>query len=410
MIIGSLILPGLILFSLFVATLVCTGLFVKLSPTLGLLKEPSQRCAHTQPTPFGGGIAFVITSLSSIGLLYWNELISGGPITTIVCGGLFIATIGFWDDLRQLSVKTRLCLQLLIIVTSVSVLSPLPTVELWGFKLDSAWLLGTIAVLGMMWWLNLFNFMDGIDGLATSEAISVLVMASILICFQTSVLFTGYSDEQAFMMLLAASLLGFLGANWAPAKIFMGDVGSTFLGYMLGMLALMTLATGSLNLWVWFILPGVFWVDATMTLMQRILRRDCWYQAHQSHAYQRVSRFLESSGNQNNLRNKSHHKVTFSILAINVCWLFPWAASALIWPEWGILCVITSWTPLVLLAAYCGAGKTGEIEWRKETPVETIPFKAAQVETTLFAAKEVEAAYEEEEETSLPVRMKYDSA
>ncbi|WP_298866964.1 glycosyltransferase family 4 protein [uncultured Gimesia sp.] len=380
MISGSLILPGLILFSLFVTTLVCTGLFVKLSPKLGLVKEPTSRCAHIQPTPRGGGIAFVITCLCSIGLLYGNELMTRGSITAICSGGLIIAAIGFWDDLNQLSIKTRLSLQLLIIISSVSVLSPLPAVELWGFRLEASWLMGAIAVLGMMWWLNLFNFMDGIDGLAASEAISVLVMASILIYFQTSTSVADYSTEQALMILLAVSLLGFLGANWAPAKIFMGDVGSTFLGFVMGMLALMTLTAGSLNLWVWLILPGVFWIDATVTLMRRMLRGDRWYQGHQSHAYQRVSRLLEGSADQNNLRHAAHRKVTSSILAINVCWLFPWAACAIIWPAWGILFVGAAWMPLVLLAAYCGAGKPGEIEWHTDVEVKTIPFDASQVE------------------------------
>lgn len=399
MIIGSLILPGLMLFSLFAATLVCTGLIVKLSPKLGLVKEPTSRCAHVQPTPRGGGLAFVITCLSSISLLYGKELISGTPITTIFCGGLFIAAIGFWDDLRHLSVKIRLGLQLLIIVASVSVLSPLPAMELWGFKLEASWVLGAIAVLGMMWWLNLFNFMDGIDGLAASEAISVLVMSSILICFKTPSLLVDYSIELASMMLLSASLLGFLGANWAPAKIFMGDVGSTFLGYMLGMLALMTIAAGALNLWVWLILPGVFWVDATLTLMRRMLRGDCWYQAHRSHAYQRISRLLEGSEVQANPRHKAHRKVTSSILAINVCWLFPWAASALLWPEWGIFFAVSAWMPLVVLAAYCGAGMPGEIKSHSEVQVDIVKFVPKQ-----------EQAKQGEEEIPLEVGTNYDAA
>ena len=381
MIISSLILPGLILFSLFLSTLVCSGWIVKLAPKLGLVKEPTSRCSHIQPTPRGGGIAFVLTYLTAIGLLYGNELISGGPITALFCGGLVIAAIGFWDDLRQLSVKIRLGLQLCIITASVFVLSPLPSVELWGFTLDASWVLGPIAVLGMMWWLNLFNFMDGIDGLATSEAISVLVMANVLIAFQTPTLFANYSIEQALMALLMVSLLGFIGANWAPAKIFMGDVGSTFLGYMLGILALATLTTGSLNLWVWLVLPGVFWVDATLTLMRRMQRGDQWYLGHQSHAYQRVSRLLEGLEESNSIsvRHKAHRKVTFSVLAINVCWLFPWAACSLSFPDWGLLFVGAAWTPLVLLAAYCGAGMPGEIERRFNLQEEIVLFEPQKV-------------------------------
>jgi len=362
MMIGGLMLPGLILLSVFVASLVCTGLIVKLAPRLGLVKEPTGRCSHVAPTPRGGGVAFVITCLSTIGLLFWKDLISGSSISTIFCGGFLIAVIGFWDDLRHLPVRYRLCAQFLIISVSVYAISPLPTVELGGFKLDAPWMLWAIATFGMVWWLNLFNFMDGIDGLAATEAISVLVMASILLCFQIPSVYADYSVEQALLLLLSVSLLGFMGANWAPAKIFMGDVGSTFLGYMLGMLALMTMVAGSLNLWTWLILPGVFWVDATLTLLRRMIRGDRWYQAHQSHAYQRVSRLLSGSEGQINLRHKAHRTVTLSVLALNVCWLFPFAACSLIWPESGILFVAIAWMPLILLAVYCGAGKPGNIE------------------------------------------------
>lgn len=372
MIIGSLILPGFILLTVFVTSLLCTGLIVKLAPRLGLVKAPTSRCSHIIPTPRGGGIAFVITCLSAIGLLYWNELISGGSISVLFVGGFLIAAIGFRDDLYPISVKNRLCAQLVIIAASVYALSPLPAAELWGFKLETSWMLWAIATLGMIWWLNLFNFMDGIDGLAATEAISVLVAASILISFQNS---SVDSIEQAVMVLLAVSLLGFVRVNWPPAKIFMGDAGSTFLGYMSGMLALMTLVTGALNLWVWLILPGVFWVDATSTLLRRMIRGDRWYQGHQSHAYQRGSRFLEGSDSQNHRRQKAHRTVTLSILAINVCWLFPLATSALIWPEWGILFVAIAWVPLLVLAAYCGAGKPGNIELSGKKQAKPVEFK-----------------------------------
>tara|TARA_R110002111_G_scaffold168038_2_gene233935 strand:- start:37872 stop:39020 length:1149 start_codon:yes stop_codon:yes gene_type:complete len=375
MMIGSLILPGFILLSLFAASLVCTGLIVKLAPGLGLVKAPTSRCSHVAPTPRGGGLAFVVTCLSAIGLLYWEELISGSSISMLFCGGFFIAAIGFWDDLHHLSVKKRLCAQVLVISASVYAISPLPTVELAGIKLEASWVLWAIATFGMVWWLNLFNFMDGIDGLAATEAISVLIMASILICFEIPSVYTDYSVEQALMLLLAVSLLGFMGANWAPAKIFMGDVGSTFLGYMLGMLALMTMVAGSLNLWIWLILPSVFWVDATSTLLRRMIRGERWYQAHQSHAYQRVSRLLAGSEDLNHLRHQAHRKVSLSVLAINVCWLFPLAACSLIWSEWGILFVAMAWMPLVLLAVFCGAGKPGNIEQHRKKTAKVMRLK-----------------------------------
>ncbi len=365
--IDSLILPGFLLLSIFVTSLVCTGLIVKLAPRLGLVKAPTSRCSHVAPTPRGGGLAIVVTCLSAICLLFWDELVSGSSLSMIFCGGCCIAAIGLWDDLYHLSVRYRLCAQVLIISVSVYAISPLPAVDLWGFTLDTTWVLWAIATIAMVWWLNLFNFMDGIDGMAVTEAISILVMASILICFKIPFLNAGYSLEQALMMILAVSLLGFMGANWAPAKIFMGDVGSTFLGYMLGVLALMTIVAGSLNLWAWLILPAVFWVDATSTLLRRMIGGERWYQAHRSHAYQRVSRLLAGSGERDHLRHQAHRKVSLSVLAMNVCWLFPLAACSLIWSEWGILFVVIAWLPLVVLAAFCGAGKPGEIERHGKT-------------------------------------------
>ena len=163
------------------------------------------------------------------------------------------------------------------------------------------------------------------------------------------------------MLILTASLAGFILVNWAPAKIFMGDVGSTFLGYTLGMLAATTVYSGALNLWVWLILPGVFWVDATFTLLRRMLRGDRWYQAHQSHAYQRVSRYLVEPEGKNLTRKAAHRRVTLIALALNVCWLLPLATMALFWPAWGLPLVMIAWAPLVALATYYGAGKPGNI-------------------------------------------------
>lgn len=372
MITDSLILLCILFLGVFLVSLFITGLIIKLAPTLGLVRVPTGRCSHISPTPRGGGVSFVVSFLFTVCLLNWLGLIPTDSFLVLFAGGLVVAAIGFCDDLHHLSIKSRLCGQLIVVAASVYAFTPLPSLELFGFKLQASWILWAIATFVLLWWLNLFNFMDGIDGLAVAEAISILVTASILIQLQVVSSHLGNSVEQIFLMVLAITLLGFIGANWAPAKIFMGDVGSTFLGYALGLMALMTIVSGSLNLWVWMILPGVFWVDATFTLLRRMIRRDRWYQAHQSHAYQKVTRLLENSVKYSqfgpNSRQRAHRKVTLGILAINLFWLFPLAECAILWPEWGLLFVAISWIPLVCCVCYFGAGKPGELEFYKIHP------------------------------------------
>lgn len=358
MVFDSVITSTVMLIGVTVATLVGALLIIRLAPTLGLVQKPTNRCSHIQPTPRGGGLSFVVISLLATTVCLWNEVSSGSLLTVLLCGGALIAAIGFCDDLYQLSIKKRLGAQILIIAASVYTLLPAPAIELWGIRLQSDVICWGITALALVWWLNLFNFMDGIDGLAGMEATCILTTAGGLMYYQQG----AASSLVLFpMLILTASLAGFILVNWAPAKIFMGDVGSTFLGYTLGMLAATTVYSGALNLWVWLILPGVFWVDATFTLLRRMLRGDRWYQAHQSHAYQRVSRYLVEPEGKNLTRKAAHRRVTLAALALNVCWLLPLATMALFWPAWGLPLVMLAWAPLVALAAYYGAGKPGNI-------------------------------------------------
>jgi Fuc2NAc and GlcNAc transferase len=358
MVFDSVITSTVMLIGVSVATLVGALLIIRLAPSLGLVQKPTNRCSHIQPTPRGGGLSFVVISLLATTVCLWNEVSSGSLLTVLLCGGALIAAIGFCDDLYQLSIKKRLGAQILIIAASVYTLLPAPAIELWGIRLQSDVICWGITALALVWWLNLFNFMDGIDGLAGMEATCILTTAGGLMYYQQG----AESSLVLFpMMILTASLAGFILVNWAPAKIFMGDVGSTFLGYTLGMLAATTVYSGALNLWVWLILPGVFWVDATFTLLRRMLRGDRWYQAHQSHTYQRVSRYLVEPEGKNLTRKAAHRRVTLIALALNVCWLLPLATMALIWPAWGLPLVMIAWAPLVALAAYYGAGKPGNI-------------------------------------------------
>src|SRR5262249_277790 len=151
-----------------------------------------------------------------------------------------------------------------------------------------------VALLGIVWVLNLFNFMDGIDGIAASEAVFITCIAALV------GLIRGWPAEvPAASWVLAFASAGFLCGNWAAARVFVGDVGSGYLGYVIAVLALASARTDPVALWAWLILGGVFFVDATMTLARRCLRGERVLEAHRSHAYQWLAR-----------RWGSHSKVT----------------------------------------------------------------------------------------------------
>jgi len=203
-----------------------------------------------------------------------------------------------------------------------------------------------IYTLGLVWLINLFNFMDGIDGIAAIEAVCVLSGCVLLLWFQGAPLQT-----LAWPMLLAVTVVGFLLWNWPPASIFMGDVGSGFLGYVLGCFLVDTAVAGLIPVWSWLILLGVFVVDATVTLVRRALSGARWYEAHRSHAYQHAAQ-----------KWKSHRKVSLAVLGINLVWLLPLAWLAALIPEHGWLIMVVALAPLVAAALWLGAGNEENLD------------------------------------------------
>ncbi|MEH6470752.1 MAG: glycosyltransferase family 4 protein [Halopseudomonas sp.] len=267
-----------------------------------LFDLPNERSSHSTPVPRGGGVSFAILYLLLLsGLALAGELPVIEALVLIVGGGV-LALIGFLDDRFSLSSKSRLLVQL--VCAAISVLSFYYYQLSGGSGLLWLWLGGL--VLASIWWVNLFNFLDGIDGYAISEAVLISTAAAGL-CLQGA-----ENIYPQLFLLLAASLIGFGVLNWAPAKLFMGDVGSYFLGFILAMLAVLTVREQLISPLVWLILTALFWIDASVTLLRRMLRGERWYQAHRSHAYQILSR-----------RWQSHQRVSLLAIAINTVWLIP---------------------------------------------------------------------------------------
>jgi Fuc2NAc and GlcNAc transferase len=330
--------------AVFIASMLLTGIIRRLALARGVIDVPNARSSHVLPTPRGGGLAIVVTVLFTIGVAYARGNVPPDLAAVLLVGGPFVALIGFIDDLRSVSVAARLTVQFLAFIWCVYCLGPLPPLSL-GFAVVNLGAGGSIAaVVFLVWFLNIYNFMDGIDGIASVEAISVMAFATLLLFSQRgepSILFA--------VLVVTAAAAGFLIWNWPPARIFMGDAGSGFLGFFVGSIAWATIVRGRLSVWVWLILLGAFIIDASVTLLRRWSRGARLAEAHRSHAYQRLSR-----------KYRSHLKVTLGILLINVFWLDPLAYLAAVRPTLGAALTAVAWLPLIAVAWAVGAGIEGD--------------------------------------------------
>jgi UDP-N-acetylmuramyl pentapeptide phosphotransferase/UDP-N-acetylglucosamine-1-phosphate transferase len=296
------------------AVALATGLFACLAtraliPVLrhrDVLDHPNERSSHRVPTPRGGGIAVIGSVLLAWVALARSGWVPPGVIGVALAAGL-LALISWIDDLRGLSPVVRLVAQGVAIAVGIFSLPEAPDF-LQGW-LRSA---GYFAAIGLiwLWWINLFNFMDGIDGIAASESAAIgaglLLFASV-----------GTGADPALALLAAAVIgaaIGFLVWNWSPARIFLGDVGSAPLGYLVGFL-LLDLAVGG-HWRIALILPLYFLADATITLGRRLLRGERVWQAHREHFYQQAVR-----------RGRGHAAVVKRVLAADLALIgCGWAA------------------------------------------------------------------------------------
>ncbi len=329
----------------FTASYFLAGVIRRYALNTSLLDIPNVRSSHTVPTPRGGGLSVVLVFLTVIGGLSFFDAIALEPffIAGLILSGALVAGIGFWDDHISISAKWRFAVHFIASVGVLTILPELPELRFFSIEVSGGlFLFGFYAVM-LVWLLNLYNFMDGIDGIAGTEAVTTAISAALFLGLQ------GQNDWALLMVLLALSVAGFLVWNWPPAKIFMGDACSGFLGFVLGLFAVMTSLSGAINLWSWWILLAVFIVDATVTLLRRIARGEKWYQAHRSHAYQILSRRLNS-----------HKKVTQGALAVNVFWLLPWAYLAVRFQTWAPLFCVVAMAPLCIAALKLGAGTTND--------------------------------------------------
>lgn len=303
-----------------------------------IIDEVGARSSHSVPTPRGGGVAIVLVFMATLAASSPLVGTSSAIVGALVGGGILVAGIGWIDDHGHVSASIRLAAHFAGALVLVYLIGPLPLPFL------PAWLgpmIGwPLSVIGTVWLINLYNFMDGIDGLAGSEAIAIAGLGAVLATL------SGHTAGQiAPYALLAAAAAGFLFWNWPPAQIFMGDAGSGFLGLaMAGLILLAGQTSISLAVGI-IILTGVFLCDASLTLLRRLLRGERVHEAHRTHAYQFLSR-----------KAGRHMPITAGTLGINLLWLFPLAVLVSLEMLNPFAGLGIAFAPLLVGAWWAGAG------------------------------------------------------
>jgi len=260
------------------------GRFLDQASPFHLLDHPNERSLHSSPVPRSGGLGVLAGGMVGGGVLWWGlDLSLAGLPWGVLAAGALLASVGLLDDLRDLNPLPRLLAHLLA-AGAVAWSGLTPATLHWpggGWPLPE-WLAMALTLPLVVWMINLYNFMDGMDGLAGGMA---------LFGFSTLALLGWLHDGPAFMAvnwLIAAAAAGFLVWNLPPARIFLGDAGSSLLGFMVAVAALWGEIGGWAPLWASLLLFSPFWVDATYTLLRRMARREPWWRPHRTHLYQRL--------------------------------------------------------------------------------------------------------------------------
>jgi len=334
---------ALIFFAIFLFSWVLTLWLRRYALSSSLIDVPNARSSHSVPTPRGGGVAVVVSYCCGLLAFFVLNLVNQAQLCALLGAGGLVAVIGFADDHGHLAARWRLAGHFIAGAWALFWLNGLAPVTLFGSVMHLGVVGDLAAVVYLVWMLNLYNFMDGIDGLASVEAICACIGSALVFWF------AGYDNLIWAPSLLAVAVLGFFCWNFPPAKIFMGDAGSGYLGITLAVISLIAAWESPSLLFVWLIMLAVFVVDATWTLLRRLVRGEAVYQAHRSHAYQYASR-----------KFNSHKKVTLTIALINILWLWPIALFVgLSWLD-PLIGVLVAYMPLIGVACYFRAGSLGE--------------------------------------------------
>jgi len=300
-----------------------------------ILANLNFRTLHEKPTPRGGGVVFSGVFVSVVFLAYFTNQINLELMMVLGVGSGFAAIIGYIDDLNGIKPLNKLFLQTLLALWILYFFKGGPLINNENFPVWLGWL---ISLFFLVWLINAYNFIDGIDGFAITGAILILstLISTLVISNSSSILLLLFP-------LLLASCLGFLFFNWPSASIFMGDSGSIFLGYCFGAFIIYSLIMNEISFYTWLVVFGYYLSDTSITTITRSILVKKWYHTHRSHAYQNLARLLNN-----------HAKVTVGVGLFHLFWLLPLAVFTVLMPKFSIIAVFFAYMPSIFWALKFG--------------------------------------------------------
>lgn len=326
-----------VLLSVFACSLIGNYFYPRLALRLHIHAVPNYRSLHPEITPRGAGIVIALVNLVAVAIGYHLQLISYLYLMVFFVGGMAVALVGITDDRFELPALFRLAVQIGAAFWILFWFGGMPPLGMGAMTVNFGWFGDILAALAMVWFFNLFNFMDGVDGMATSGTLYVTAAAALILMV---------NDDFALALLsalLCAAAAGFAYFNWPPARVFLGDAGSSFFSYTIAALILGTLWSDGMSLWTWLILLGYFVVDTTVTLLIRVVTVKKWYRAHRSHAYQNLTRIWGD-----------HLKMVRIVLLIELLWLLPLGLLSAWMHSVAPLITVVALLPIVIFAARNG--------------------------------------------------------
>ena len=268
----------------FVVAAAFTGWIVSRGGTRWLVDTPNERSLHHRPVSRAGGIAILAGLAAGFAVVAFVE-VPASRYGWVLAGALIIGSVSLADDVRRVSPAVRMLFHLAAAACVVPAGLPVERILLPGVAVDLGATAGTaLTVLFVAWVVNLYNFMDGMDGFAGGMTAIGFTTLAVLCAHGDAAMLVGAG------LVVASASLGFLLFNFPPAKIFMGDLGSSLLGYLCAVMMLCAERSASVPLWISILVFSPFVVDASVTLVRRIVAGERPWRAHRSHFYQRLVR------------------------------------------------------------------------------------------------------------------------
>jgi Fuc2NAc and GlcNAc transferase len=320
---------------IYIASLLGTFFYRSFAVKNKIFSYLNERTLHAKPTPRGGGLVFSLVFVFSIIYLYFNHFIKFDLLLVFGIGGAVALFVGYVDDVKNISSLKKLALQFILAFWILFIFKDGLFRDLSLFNNFVAWGVGLFSIV---WLINAYNFIDGIDGMAISGAI--LILSSLVLI---TIISSQDTELLIIFSILLASCLGFLLFNWPKATIFMGDSGSIFLGYIFSALIIYSTMLDKISFFTWLVIFGYYLSDTVVTSLIRLATIKKWYGTHRSHAYQNLARIT-----------KSHLKVTTGVIIFHIFWLFPLSICTIFYPQFQLQAAALALLPGILWAIKFG--------------------------------------------------------